>query len=592
MSTETEERHPEIRLRGIGASPGICIGKAYLVSREGVNVVKYYPVSLEKIGEEKTRFNAAVKKSRDELHRIIEETPDEYREHASILETHVLLLKDKMLYGRTMDFIEQQKINAEWALRSVVFDLKETFEKMAAPFFRDRIEDVLHVSQRIMMHLSGGTGIAINAIDKRVILVAPDLSPAETSQIQLERVKGFVTDRGGVASHTGIIARGLEIPAVLGLQNACRIIRNDDFLVVDGSTGTLIVHPTESTLLKYEERGIEWERRRNLIRARASQTTAATADGQPFSVMGNIELPEEVAAVKANGGNGIGLYRTEFQYISRQGFPSEAELLEDYREVAGLMAPFPVTIRTLDINGDKTAAYFNTEEEANPALGFRAIRYCLQRADVFRTQLRAILRAGVAGNIRLMFPLISCMEELRMARAVLEDVKAGLRRENIPFAENLPVGIMMEVPSALLTSDRLADEADFFSIGTNDLIQYTLAIDRGNRYVAHLFDPLHPAIIRLIHRVAKVGRERGIPVYMCGEMASTPLFLPLLLGMGISELSMIPQSIPLVKEGVAKISPSACAGLIRDALACGSGDELRQLLMDEYGDMMVDSRPV
>lgn len=583
----TEVEQGEIWLQGIGASPGICIGKAYMVDREGVRVVRRYPILPENLSAETNRFKSAVKKAKDELRDIIENTPDEYREHASILETHEILLKDKMLYGRTIETIEAELVNAEWALRKVVFDLRETFGKMSDPYFRDRIEDVIHVSQRIFRNLTGGREFKIKAIDKRVILVARELSPAETSQIQLERIKGFVTDSGGAASHTGIIARSLEIPAVQGVKDASRLIRNDDFLVVDGISGTVILHPSERTLFEYEERRVEWERRRNVIRTRARQTPAVTSDGFQFHVMANIELPEEVVAAKAHGANGIGLYRTEFQYLTG-GVPSEEELLEKYREVAELMAPFPVTIRTLDINGDKSAAYLHQEEETNPALGFRAIRYCLRRPEIFRVQLRAILRAAAWGNIRVMFPMISSLEELIQARKFLREAASTLDRDGLDYNADIPVGIMLEVPSALLTVDVLAQHADFFSIGTNDLIQYTLAIDRGNRYVAHMFDPLHPAVIRLIHQATEMARAKRVKVFMCGEMASNPVYLPILMGMGIVELSMIPHSIPQVKNAISQISLKEAALFIDEVVRKGTSGEIRELLNIRYGHLAPD----
>ncbi len=572
----------ETVLKGIAAAPGICIGKAYLVYREGVNVIRRYHIADAELEDEKNRFKTAVKKSTEELREIIEEIPEDFREHAAILETHVALLRDKMLYGKVIEQIESEKINAEWALRRVVADLQAMFSKMTDPYFRERSADIVHVSDRIMRNLSGKEQVSIKAIDKRVILVATDLSPAETSQIQLERIKGFVTEGGGATSHTGIIARTLQIPAVLGINNATGIIRNDEIIVVDGTDGTLIVNPSDYTLVEYEERKSRYERQKALI-SRASRQAACTKDDVCVQVMGNIELPEEVFQVRDQGGNGIGLYRTEFQYMGRSGFPGEDDLFDKYRDVVEIMAPHPVTIRTLDINGDKAASYTGAFDEANPAMGLRAIRYCLTRPDIFKTQIRAILRAAAFGHVRILFPMISSLSELLEAKKMMRQAADSLAEEGKTFRADIETGIMIEVPSAVVIADILADEADFFSIGTNDLIQYTLAIDRGNRYVSHLYQPLHPAVLRMIQRVTDVAREKGVRVSMCGEMAGDPVYMPVLLGMGITELSMTPQAIPAVKNAIRSLHMKESAAFAEKLLCKTTGREADAFLKEVYG---------
>jgi phosphotransferase system enzyme I (PtsI) len=581
----TERDARETVFKGIGAAPGICIGKAYLVDREGVNVVKQYFVGEAGAAAERERFRNAVEAANAELSAIIEDIAPEFRQHAAILETHILLLKDKALFDKTMTVIEQEQVNAEWALKKVVSELKMVFQNMEDPYFRERSADIVHVSDRIMRNLVGKEPVDIRAIDKRVILVATDLSPAQTSQIQLERIKGFVTASGGVASHTGIIARTLEIPAVLGLQNVTNLIRTDDLIVLDGSAGTLIANPTEQTLVEYEERSSRYEAHRKRIR-RVSQLPAQSLDGVSIQIMGNIELPEEVVSVRDHGGNGIGLYRTEFQYMNRSGFPTEDELFDKYRDVVEVMAPCPVTIRTLDINGDKAAPYACDTFEVNPALGLRAIRYCLTRPDVFRTQLRAILRAAAYGQVRIMFPMISSLEEVVQAKALLREAAASLDAENRPFRADIEVGIMIEVPSAVILADVLAEEVDFFSIGTNDLIQYALAIDRGNRYVSHLYHPLHPAILRMIRHVTEVGRDRGVNVYMCGEMAGDPLHLPILIGMGLQELSMNPQAIPAVKNAIRNLRVGELPEFLDEIQALRRQDQIHGLLRERFGHIL------
>jgi len=578
----------EIRISGVGASPGICIGKAYLVDREGVEVVEKYFIDEKKIEREKKRFRNAVRKARDELKAIIDNTPEEIRQHSNIFEIHVVLMKDKMLYGKTLDTIEKEHVNAEWALKTVVSNVRSIFRNMEDDYFKERASDIVHVTDRIMRNLVGAEMVSISDIDKRVILVAHDLSPTDTSQIQLERIKGFVTDRGGRASHTSIIARALEIPAILGLGNATDIIHNDEVIIVDGTTGVVIINPTEQSLIEYEERKNAYEEKKALI-ARTGRILAETTDGIRMQVMGNIELPEEVVSVIDYGGDGIGLYRTEFQYLSRPYFPSELELFEKYKDVVEIMSPKSVTIRTLDINGDKAVNYAAGSEEDNPALGLRAIRYCLRNPEIFRTQLRAILRATAFGNVRILFPLISNFEEIMEAKAILNGVAESLDKEGVPFKKDVEIGIMIEVPSAVIMADIMADAVDFFSIGTNDLIQYSLAIDRGNRQTAHLYQPFNPAIIRMIRHVSDVSKDKGIETYMCGEMAGDPIAIPILLGLGLSELSMNPQSIPVAKQMIRLLDSSEAKLFIKEVLKQTTAKEVMDLLQNTYGSLISDT---
>jgi phosphotransferase system enzyme I (PtsI) len=438
-----------------------------------------------------------------------------------------------------------------------------------------------------MHNLVGAKTENIAAIDKRVILVARDLSPAETSQINLERIMGFITDRGGKASHTGIIARALEIPAVVGLEKATAQIKSEDLIIVDGNAGIVVVHPTEETLVEYEERKIEYEEYKAEITSE-SHMDAATKDGYQLEVMANIELPEEIESVRNYGGDGIGLYRTEFHYMNRPEFPGEEELFGRYKDVVEMMAPKPVTIRTLDINGDKALTNNYGNDEINPVLGLRAIRYCLKKPDIFKTQLRAILRAAAYGNVRIMFPMISAFFELRLAKRMLEEAAVSLEKDGLPYSRNLDLGIMIEVPSAVITADVMATEVDFFSIGTNDLIQYALAIDRDNKQVAHLYQPLDPAILRMIKRVADVSKQKGIKVFMCGEMAGTPHHIPILVGMGIDELSMNPQSIPVVKRVIRSINLEDARKLVDDAMKLTTAKNVFELVRATFGDTLAD----
>jgi phosphotransferase system enzyme I (PtsI) len=578
----------EIRLKGIGGSPGICIGKAYLVDREGVSVVEKYNISADKISKEINRFKNAVANAKKELVAIIADLPEDLKQHTYILETHLLLHKDKMLYGRTIDIIKNQGINAEWALREATSETREMFSSITDSYLKGRSVDIEHVSDRIMRNLVGGKDVNISGIDRRVILVAHNLSPAETSQIQLEKIMGFVTDRGGRDSHTGIIARALEIPAVLGLETATATIKNNDILVVDGAEGLVIANPEEDTLIHYAMLAEKFKAHK-ADALRTSGRPAKSHDGKLFRIMGNIELPEEIVAVKDHGGDGVGLFRTEFLYMNRAGFPDEQELFDKYREVVELMSPKPVTIRTLDINGDKFLDASRPADEANPALGLRAIRFCLKHTDIFKTQLRAILRAAAHGNVRLLIPMISSCEEILETRRILNDAADSLEKDGLEYNREIEFGIMIEVPSAVIMADAMARMVDFFSIGTNDLVQYTLAIDRGNRHVAYLYNPLHPAVIRLIKHLVDVGKKAGIKTYMCGEMAAGISHLPILMGIGISELSMSPQSIPLVKNAIRKISVSESSAFLKDVLKQATTADIIRLIEDTFGGMLSET---
>jgi phosphotransferase system enzyme I (PtsI) len=578
----------EIILKGINASPGICIGKAYLVDRAGVDVITHYAIPEKNIKSELKRFKSAVQNAKTELREAIANSPKELQKD-HILESHVLLLNDRRLYGRTLETIEKEHVNAEWALKSVVADIRTAFQAMPDAYLRERMADIIHLSDLIIRNLTGVETENISEIEKRVILVAHDLSPADTSQINLERVKGFITDLGGKTSHTGIIAQTLEIPAVVGLEVATRTIRSEDLLIVDGTSGMVVVNPLRATLLEYENRRTSYERYKAVI-TRESHLRTDTVDGRHFDLMANIELPEEVVSAINYGADGIGLYRTEFQYLGRSAFPTEDELFEKYRDVVEVMAPKPVTIRTLDINGDKALAGSLDFDEPNPALGMRAIRYCLRRPDIFHTQLRAILRAAAYGNVRLMFPMIAAYFEIQAAKRALDQAAETLEKDGLPYNRNISLGIMIEVPSAVIMADILAPEVDFFSIGTNDLIQYALAIDRGNKSVAHMYQPLDPAIIRLIQHTAEVAIAHKIKVQMCGEMAGVPLYAPLLLGLGLDELSMNPQAIPKVKRMIRSINLTDTQAIVKDILKQRTARAVFELIRDAYGDRVANHR--
>ncbi len=577
------EPQPDI-IQGISGSPGICIGKAYLVDREGVNITKRYPVSPGLVPKEVDRFKQAVTKAINEHAKVIE-TLDQnignLGDNVSILETHMVLFKDKMLYGQTIDTINAEFINAEWALKKVTRKIRSMFEQIDDQYLQARINDIVQVSDKIMSCLVGANDIKISAINKRVILVAHDLTPADASQIQLERIKGFVTDRGGKDSHTSIVAKSLKIPSVQGLGVATSMVKNDDLIIVDGSAGTLIINPDEDMLFEYEERINRFEAYHADLE-RESHLPAVTADGIRFNLMANIELLEEVVAVKNSGPTDIGLFRSEFFYLDLERFPTEEELLQYYKELVELMHPQAVTIRTLDINGDKVNKRLNAAEEANPSLGQRAVRFCIENEAVFITQLKAIFRAAAFGNIKLLIPMISCVEEILQVKKIIEKAVLELEVEDKIFNRDIDLGIMIEVPSAALIAEQLAEHVDFFSIGTNDLIQYTMAIDRRNRKVAHLYQALNPAVLRLIKMTCDAAASKGIGVAMCGEMAGDPMNIPFLAALGLTDLSMNPVSIPLVKKVIRSLDSGRAKAAAEKMLTMTQAEEISAFIRQEF----------
>ncbi|NDY70609.1 phosphoenolpyruvate--protein phosphotransferase [Desulfobacter hydrogenophilus] len=575
----------QITLRGLSGSPGICIGKAYLVDREGVNLIKRYPVSPDMVPNEIDRFKNAVDKAKKDHARAIDSLGDDLSENLNILETHMVLFKDKMLYGKTIDTITSDHVNAEWALRRVSRRISRMFDQINDPYLRARGDDIIQVSDKIMTYLVGEAEIRISEINKRVIIVAHDLSPADTSQIQLEHIKGFITDRGGKDSHTSIVAKSLKIPSVLGLGNATANINNDAILIVDGSAGIVIINPDEDTLFRYEDKMARFAAYRADIE-RDSHLPAITADGIPINLLANIELVEEVVSAKDNKAAGIGLFRTEFLCLDLNRLPTEDQMLQKYGELAELMHPAPVTIRTLDINGDKFNPYIDPVKEANPALGLRAVRFCLENEGVFIAQIKAILRAAAFGNINLLIPMISCVEEIIGVKSCIDKAVIELESEDKIFNKDIPLGIMIEVPSAVMMARELAEYVDFFSIGTNDLIQYSMAIDRRNRRVAHLYQALNPAVLKMIRLIVDAAAEKNIEVFMCGEMAGDAINIPVLLGLGLTNLSMNAGAIPVIKKMIRSMNVSKARKDVQTIFGFQTVQKIVDYIQTEYRDLL------
>jgi len=538
--------------RGIVASPGIVIGRAYLLDRRKV-VVAGRRIEDVSVKEEISRFKKAVELSKAELEDLKKRISKGLgKSHLYILETHIMLLEDKLLIDGTIKRIKESLLNAEGALKETIAAIGLKFDSIEDEYLRDRKIDVEQVGERVLRNLVGHKQESMADIKEEAIIIAHDLAPSDTLLMRKDKILGFATDAGSRTSHTAILARSLGLPAAVGLESITASVKTGDVVILDGIHGVVIVDPDEETFLDYLKKQRKYKYFEQELE-KLKTLPAETLDGHVVYLQGNIELPEEATATAEHGGNGIGLYRTEFLFLNRQTLPTEEEHYDAYRHVVERTAPSEVVVRTLDVGGDKVDMDGEFEKEANPALGLRAIRFCLKKPDIFRTQLRGILRASAHGNLKILVPMISGLTELNETKKMIEEVKAELRAEGRPYNEAVPVGVMIEIPSAALIADLLAREVDFFSVGTNDLIQYTLAIDRQNEHVAYMYEPLDPAVLRLLQMVSEAAHQHKIPLAMCGEMAGDPLYAAILLGMGFEYLSMNVASIPWVKKVVRSV---------------------------------------
>jgi phosphotransferase system enzyme I (PtsI) len=566
-------------IHGIGVSDGIAIGRAHLMSRARLDAA-HYAIPEDQVADEATRFAAAVQAVRDELEELRATVPPTApAEFGAFIDLHLMILDDSTLSVKPREIIEQERCNAEWALRVQMDALLAQFDAIEDGYLRERKTDVVHVVERIMKALSGQPGHLPpppTDVDHNLILVAHDLSPADVIQFKQHQYASFITDLGGATSHTAVVARNLNIPSIVALHNARQLIRENDLLIVDGSAGVVIVDPDEHSLAEYRLRQHQFELGRQRLK-RLRDTRPVTLDGVEIELQANIELPGDVAAARENGAMGIGLFRTEFLFLNRDAPPDEEEQFAAYRKVAEEMDGLPVTIRTYDLGADKQAEN-GARITVNPALGLRAIRLSLSEPQRFLTQLRAMLRASHYGRVRILVPMLMNAAEIDQVLLLIEQAKAELDREGIPYDREIQVGGMIEVPAAALALGMFTGKLDFLSIGTNDLIQYTLAIDRTDDTVAHLYDPLHPAVLGLIAHVLRTGDKVGIPVALCGEMAGDVTLTRLLLALGLRQYSMHSAHLLEVKQHILKSNYRELRPIALRMLRTTDPQKLRALL--------------
>jgi phosphotransferase system enzyme I (PtsI) len=567
--------------RGVPASPGVAIGKTFLLNREAVEV-KEEKIAEKEVPKEILKFKRALDETKKELFKIKEKVAKRIDpDHARIFEAQVLILEDDLINNAVIERIKQTKNNAEFVYKKVIEQTIQTLSSSTDEYLKERTLDINAVSSRLIYNLLGIKHLTLESIDSPVILIARTLSPVDVVHMKKESILGFATDVGGVTSHVALLAKSMEIPAVLGLKNLFDQIQNDQNVILDGTKGEVVICPDEKTLK-------EFEKRRKYILKKTQELSelkllpAETQDKRKIELSANIELPQDTDSALEYGAEGIGLFRTEYLYLAQSDLPTEEEQFQAYQGVAFKVFPKPVILRTFDLGGDKFGKNLGSLYEANPFLGWRAIRACLDLPELFKIQLRAMLKASTKKNIKIMFPMISETEELKSAKALLEEVKDELRKKKIPFDEGIEVGIMVEIPSAALSGDSLAKESNFFSIGTNDLIQYTLAVDRGNERIAHLYQGFHPAVLKLIKETIDSGHRNGIWVGLCGEMAGDPLATVLLVGMGVDELSTSAMAIPEIKKIIRSITFEDAQKVAEQVLNLSTINDIKKFLIEDY----------
>lgn len=560
--------------KGIPASPGIAIGKAFILVKQEQQVIRR---SIEEPNAEKARFHRALEQAKTQMNQMIETARAAGQEEAvGIFEAHYLILEDPELIMAVENRIDAEKVNVEFAWEDALNHYINLLTQLDDAYLRERAADLKDVGRQVLRLLSGET-LTMELPDEECIIVAAELAPSDTAHLDLGKVQGFLTELGGATSHTAIIARSMELPAVVGAAQITTAVKNGDLLIIDGEQGTVVFNPAPEVIQEYRLKQAKAAQEKAEL-ASIKDSPSQTADGTAIQLLANVGEPWELTKVLEYGAAGIGLFRTEFLFMNHQALPSEEEQFQAYKDVLEKMEGKPVIIRTLDIGGDKKLPYLPMEDELNPFLGCRAIRLCLQEQDLFKTQLRALYRASVYGRLKIMFPMVSGIEEYRAARAFATAIKSELVKEGHPISPEVPLGIMVEIPSTAVIADLFAKEVDFFSIGTNDLIQYTLAVDRMNQRLSHLYEPFHPGVLRLIQLVIAAGRREGIEVCMCGEMAGDSRLTPLLIGLGLESFSMSPASLFKVKKTLRDLKLAETQALAEKALQLPTAREIKELL--------------
>lgn len=563
----------ELKFQGVGVAPGIARGNVFVHHPDDEEPPKRR-LDESEIPGEVTRFESALIATRAQILEMQQRIAEAIgAKDASIFDAHLLVVEDRTLIDEVLRTLEREKYNVEFVFAEVANRYARTLSEIDDPYLRERAFDIHDVTRRVIRNLLGRSSRTLANLESPQVVIAHNITPSDTATLNRQMVLGLATDIGSRTSHTAIMARSLNIPAVVGLKDISKQLKNGDHVLLDGTNGFLVLNPTDATLWEYGEIEVQRGRVEEVLTG-LRETVSTTKDGRHVILSANIELPEDVPLVQEAGAEGIGLYRTEFFFLNKSELPSEQEQYEAYRTVAQAIAPQSVIIRTLDLGGDKFLSHSHLPTEINPFLGCRAIRFCLERPDIFKIQLRAILRASAVGNVRMMFPMISGLAELRQANELLETCRAELRDEGKDFDANLEVGIMIEVPSAVLIADSLAKEVDFFSIGTNDLIQYTIAVDRVNERIAYLYEPTHPAMIRLIELTVNAAHENHIWVGVCGEMAGEITLTPLLIGLGIDEFSASAGLVPRVKKAVQTLDSKECVQLVEDVRGMTSATDI------------------
>jgi phosphotransferase system enzyme I (PtsI) len=566
-------RTQEVRFHGVGVAPGIARGVVFIHKPDDEEPPKRR-IDDSEVAAEIVRFESALIATRAQILEMQQRIAEAIgAKDASIFDAHLLVVEDRTLIDEVLRSLEKEKVNVEFVFAEVANRYAQTLSEIDDPYLRERAFDIHDVTRRVIRNLLGRSTKTLATLDLPQVVIAHNITPSDTATLNRQLVLGFATDVGSRTSHAAIMARSLNIPAVVGLKDISERLNSGDQVLLDGTNGVVILNPTDETLWEYGEIEVKLEHVEEVLTG-LRDTASTTVDGHHVILAANIELPEDVPLVIEAGAEGIGLYRTEFFFLNRKSLPTEEEQYQTYLSVAEAMRPQSIIIRTLDIGGDKFLSHSHLPAEINPFLGCRAIRFCLDRPDIFKAQLRAILRVGALGNVRMMFPMISGLSELRQAKEVLETCKAELRQEGKPFNEDIELGIMIEVPSAVLVADALAEEVDFFSIGTNDLIQYTIAVDRVNERIAHLYEPTHPAILRLIEMTVSAAHARGIWVGVCGEMAGEITLTPLLIALGVDELSVSAGLVPRVKKAVQMLETSECRKLLEETRTLNSANEI------------------